>query len=292
MSNNCQIKFGDFHNETIYTWCSNCGNYGIHAAIKRALVAECVSPQNTSMFFDIGCNGNGSDKINGYRFHGLHGRVVPAAVGAHLANRELTVIAFGGDGATLNEGINHLIHAIRSDYNIMFVIHNNENFALTKGQASSATPQGKPMNSSPDGAVEETFTLMDIILPLKPSFAARTFSGDVKHMTKIFQAGLQHKGFSVVEVMQNCPTYNRETTHEWYQERVYDVETREDYDNSNLEQALKTATDIKNNIALGVLYHKPGVDYYQRLLNRKDVNSELYQEVKPFDVTSLFNAFK
>jgi pyruvate/2-oxoacid:ferredoxin oxidoreductase beta subunit len=81
-----------------------------------------------------------------YRFHGLHGRVIPFAAGAKLANMKVSITAFGGDGATFSKGIGHLIHGVRGNYPITFVLHNNTNYGPTTGQASSLTPQGQPMN--------------------------------------------------------------------------------------------------------------------------------------------------
>src|SRR3989339_1792067 len=106
-------KISDYFSQNLYTWCTNCGNYGIHGAVKRALAAENLHPHHTLLCFDIGCNGNGSDKIDGYRFHGLHGRVIPLACGAAVSNSKIKVLAFGGDGGTFGEGLNHLVHAIR-----------------------------------------------------------------------------------------------------------------------------------------------------------------------------------
>ncbi|MEI7578650.1 MAG: thiamine pyrophosphate-dependent enzyme [bacterium] len=290
--NSKPVEFSDYYNPNIYTWCTNCGNYGIHAALKRALVAENISPGNTMMFFDIGCNGNGSDKILGYRMHGLHGRAIPVAVGAHLANRKLQTIAFGGDGASLNEGVNHLVHAIRSDYNILFILHNNENFALTKGQASSATETGRVCDACPDGPVESSINIMSFILAMNPSFAARSFSGDIHQMTDVIRAGIRHQGFSVVEIMQNCPTYNRYSGHEWYQKRVYDVTKLADYDKTDLKAAQNIAQDLKEKIATGVLYEKPRGDFYSKLVNRKDYKTELVEEVKAGEIGKLMEAFR
>ncbi|MFH0820973.1 MAG: thiamine pyrophosphate-dependent enzyme, partial [Candidatus Peregrinibacteria bacterium] len=110
------------------TWCGGCGDYGIQKALERALVLENLGTQDLVIFFDIGCHGNGSDKIGAYTFHGLHGRVIPVAAAAALANPRLKVIAEGGDGGTLSEGINHLVHAVRSNYPMVFILHNNENY--------------------------------------------------------------------------------------------------------------------------------------------------------------------
>ncbi len=291
---NDKVSFKDYYSNNIYNWCTNCGNYGIAAATKRALVAENIVPKDVLMCFDIGCNGNGSDKIGGYRLHGLHGRVIPIAAGAALANRKVHVIASGGDGATLSEGIGHLVHAIRSNYNLTFLMHNNCNYGLTTGQASASTRPGISMNSSPDGTTADTMNFMHFVISLGASFAARTFSGDVEQMTEIIREGIRHPGFSIVEILQNCPTYNKVTPHEWYQERVYDVNTLPDFDNTDPLKALSVASDLDNKIATGILYKdKTSIPFDERVVNRKDITTELVDEVRLYDSVSnrLFENF-
>lgn len=291
--NDCNVKFSDYYSENIYTWCTNCGNYGITTAIKRALVAKKIAPKDAVICFDIGCHGNGSDKIKGYRVHGLHGRVLPFASGVTLANNRLTVIASGGDGGTLSEGLGHLVHSIRSDYDMTFILHNNSNYGLTKGQASATTRQDVPMNSSPDGVTADTLNAMTFVLGLNPSFAARTFSGDVKQMTEIIKAGIDHKGFSFIEVLQHCPTYNKVTPHEWYQERVFDTLFEENYDNTDLEMAIKAASDLDSRLATGVLYQdKNRKDFYNRQENRIGIETELVDEVESQDIEELFQKYR
>lgn len=288
MSNYCanhfendKVSFKDYYSSNVYNWCTNCGNYGIAAATKRALVAENITPREVLMCFDIGCNGNGSDKIGGYRLHGLHGRVIPVAAGAALANRNVHVIASGGDGATLSEGIGHLVHAIRSNYNLTFLMHNNCNYGLTTGQASASTRPGISMNSSPDGTTADTMNFMHFVISLGASFAARAFSGDVEQMTEIIRAGIRHPGFSIVEILQNCPTYNKVTPHEWYQERVYDVTKVSAFDNSNPMMALSIAADLDAKIATGILYQdKDSQPFDKRVANRQNLMTELVDQVQ------------
>lgn len=287
------VTFGDYFSPNLYTWCTNCGNYGIHAAVKRALAAENIPPCQTLLCFDIGCNGNGSDKIGGYRYHGLHGRIISFACGASTANRKLKVLAFGGDGGTLGEGIGHLIHGIRGNFDITFILHNNLNYGLTQGQASNTTKPGVPMNSAPDGITSDPLHPMRTVLALRPSFAARTFSGDVKHMTTTIQAGLQHTGFSFIEILQSCPTYNKMTPHEWYQSRVKDVSQIEGYDPRSYEAASHLAEDLEEQIAIGVLYqNKESVPFMSRQANRIEVNTELIDEVEPVSTRKLFDSFR
>ena len=291
--NQSDVHFGDYFSENLYSWCTNCGNYGIHAAVKRALVAENIAPCQTLLCFDIGCHGNGSDKIGGYRFHGLHGRIIAFACGASVANRQIKVIAFGGDGGTLGEGINHLVAAVRGNFDITFILHNNLNYGLTQGQASATTKTGVKMNSSPDGVTSDPLHPMRFVLSLAPSFVARTFSGDVNHMTQTFQAGLLHKGFSFIEVLQSCPTYNHMTPHEWYQSRVKDVSQIGGHNPSDFAAARQIAEDLENQIAVGVLYqNRQSVPFMDRQANRLQVTSELVDEVHPVSTQKLFDAFR
>ena len=204
-------------------------------AVKNALVLENIEPNKVLMCFDVGCSGNASDKISVNTIHGLHGRVISLASGAKIANEEMTVIASAGDGATFSEGVNHLIHAIRSNYPIVFIHHNNENYGLTTGQASSTTRKGCSMNGSPDGVITNALNPLSMVLSLNPSFVARSFSGDLLHMTKTIQAGIKHNGFSFIEILQTCPTYNKSTPKKWYLDRIKYIEDKKDYDNMLLE---------------------------------------------------------
>lgn len=287
------VTHAQWESENIFTWCTNCGNYGIHGAFKRAMVAEGLKPEQMLLCFDIGCHGNGSDKIRGYRLHGLHGRVIPLAAGAALANQRVPVVAFAGDGATMSEGIGHLVHAIRCNYDITFILHNNTNYGLTTGQASATTPEGVPMNSSPDGVSAPPLAPSHLALSLGGSFVARTFSGDVKHMTRIFQSALHHQGFSFVEVLQACPTYAKHSTHEWYLERIFDVQEDEAYDATSREQALSVSQDVSKRIATGILYQNTRIPPFSMLQqNRRERASELVDEVEPQDITQYFDLFR
>ena len=136
-------QYQDYETDKIITWCSNCGNYSIQNALKRALVLEGIKRNDFLLCYDVGCSGNGSDKIEANTIHGLHGRVLSLAAGAGIANSKMKIIAEAGDGATFSEGVNHLVHAVRNNYPVMFIFHNNENYGLTTGQASSLTRVGK-----------------------------------------------------------------------------------------------------------------------------------------------------
>lgn len=283
-------SMGDYHCENKCTWCDGCGDYGIWTATKRALVESGIPPHGVLLCYDVGCHGNTSDKLLGYRFHGLHGRVLPFAAGAKLANPNLPVMAFGGDGASFSEGIGHLVHAIRSNYPVVFVLHNNANYGLTEGQASSLTWQGQKMNTNPNAAPEHTLPSMDFVFSLQPTFVARGFSGDIPQMTDILKAALMHRGFAFVDLLQACPTYNKFATHDYLLEKCTPVGPTHDV--SNLVEARRIAVDTSETIATGVLYRREDVpNFYERLVPRQGKETTLVQEVAVQDVTTLMEFF-
>ncbi len=281
----------DYHSDNRSTWCDGCGDYGIWAAVKQALVELKIAPSQTLLCYDVGCHGNMSDKLLGYRFHGLHGRVIPFAAGAKLANPKLPVIAFGGDGASFSEGIGHLVHAVRSHYPVVFVLHNNGNYGLTTGQASSLTPQNQPMNTAPNGIPEATLNSMDFIFSLEPTFVARGFSGDIKQLKDIMKEAIRHRGFAFIDVLQACPTYNHFATHTMLLQKCYKVED-ENHDASDFVKARKIAVDTSKRIATGILYRNENVpNFIERLVPRQGKTTTPVEEVQTFDVSKLMEEF-
>jgi len=223
----------------------------------------------------------------GYRFHGLHGRVISLSAGAALANPDIPVIAIGGDGACFSEGVGHLVHAVRSNYNMTFILHNNANYGLTTGQASSLTPRGEKMNTAPLGTVEEPLNSMDFIFSLNPSFVARGFSGNISQLTGIIKSAITHKGFSYVDVLQACPAYNKFAAHEYLLEKCYECET------SDFKTARRAAVDASEKIATGVLYQdKNKPCFLDQLEARKGIGTRLVDEVAEVDVGAWLDRFK
>ncbi len=281
----------EYHTDTRCTWCDGCGDYGIWTATKRALSELGIAPHQVLLCYDVGCHGNGSDKLKGYRFHGLHGRVIPFAAGAALANRTVPVIAFGGDGASFSEGIGHIVHGIRSNYPMTFVLHNNANYGLTTGQASSLTWQEQAMNTSPNGIPEHTLQSMDFIFSLEPTFVARGFSGNIPQLTEILKVAIQHRGFAFVDILQACPTYNHFATHEWLMEKCYDANA-EGHDPSNRAKARELAVDTSERIATGILYQNENMpDFYERLVPRQGKKTLPVEEVKIVGVEQFMKTF-
>ncbi|MDD5751126.1 MAG: thiamine pyrophosphate-dependent enzyme [Candidatus Peribacteraceae bacterium] len=281
----------DYACPNICTWCDGCGDYGIWTAAKRALVGLGLQPWQVLLCYDVGCHGNMSDKLLGYRFHGLHGRVIPLAAGAALANSNVPVIAFGGDGASFSEGVGHLVHAVRSNYPMTFVLHNNANYGLTTGQASALTWQNQPMNTSPNGIPEETLNSMDFVFALKPTFVARGFSGNIPQLTEILKAAIKHRGFAFVDVLQACPTYNKFATHAWLLEHCYDANA-EGHDPKDFEKARAIAVDTSKRVATGILYQNEDIPaFHERLKPRQGMKTTPVEEVKIVDVGEWLKEF-
>ena len=286
-----KASMAQYASENKCTWCDGCGDYGIWTALKRALVELNRQPHEVLLCYDVGCHGNGSDKLKGYRFHGLHGRVLPFAAGAKLANMKVPVVAVGGDGASFSEGVGHLVHAIRSNYPIVFILHNNANYGLTTGQASALTWQGQKMNSSPNGIPEHTLPSMDFVFSLEPSFVARAFSGNIPQLTEVLKIALQHRGFAFVDVLQACPTYNHFATHEYLMEKCFDA-NKEGHDPADFKKAREIAVNSQNRIATGILYQNKDIpNFYEQLVPRKGVATTPVEEVAIRDVSELWKDF-
>ena len=282
------MNIQEYNKNILPTWCPGCGNFGIHMALKKALSDLEILPNNSFVSFDIGCNGNGADKINVNGFKGLHGRSIPLAAGVKLANKKLTVIADIGDGGVLHEGIDHLIQAIRSNYDITILIHNNQNFALTTGQATATTQENKKMYALPDGKPERNINISKMALDFNATFLARGYSGDINQLTEIIKKAVNHKGCSVIEVMQYCPTYNPEMSPQWFTEHIQAVEKPFE----SIKEALENiGTDER--ILTGVIFEDLKTpSFYEKLENRKDVPTELVDEVKNYDISNFLEEFK
>ncbi|MGI6423617.1 MAG: thiamine pyrophosphate-dependent enzyme [Candidatus Dojkabacteria bacterium] len=282
-----KVKVEDFNTKEKNTWCPGCGNFAIHHSLKQAFVDLNLSPSEVVLVFDIGCNGNGADDIEGFRIKGLHGRSIALASGAYLANSKMKVVADIGDGGVLHEGIDHLIHAIRSNYDIMVLIHNNQNFALTTGQATATTREKKPIYAFPDGKPEGSINIGELVLSLNPTFFARGYSGDPKQLTEIMKEAIVHKGLSVVEIMQICPTFNKEANSEWFSSRIAHTTAKQ-----TISEAVAVVKDTEK-IYTGVIYqNRNRPDFLNSLENRKKKKTELVDEVKNYDIKNILSRFQ
>ncbi len=184
------------------TWCPGCGNWGILAAIKSALVGLNLKPEEVVIVYGIGCSGNTANWIRTYSFHSLHGRVLPVALGIKLANYKLKVLAISGDGDAYAEGGNHLIQTARTNIDLTYLVFNNHNFSLTTGQASPTSDQGYVSKTTPFGEPNLPLNPLALALDSHASFLARGFAGDISHLTELIKSAIIHTGIALVDIFQ------------------------------------------------------------------------------------------
>jgi len=253
--------------ETSYkpTWCPGCGNHGIWIAMRQALAELNLKEENVLIVYGIGCSGNGANFTKTYSWHSLHGRAVPTAVGAKLANKDLTVIVMAGDGDSYGEGMGHFIHAIRGNADITYVVHDNHVYGLTTGQASPAANKGYKSKSTPEGIIEKAANPVGLALVNGGSFVARGFSGNATHLKDTLKSAIKHKGFSFVDVFQPCVTFNKINTFKWFFDRLYNLDEKTAYDRYNLDKALKQSLVWGEKIPYGIFYEASRDSYGSNL---------------------------
>ena len=239
-------------------WCPGCGDYMILMAVKRAIVELGLKPEETVIVSGIGCGSKLPHFVNVYRFEGLHGRALPVATGIKLANNKLNVIAVAGDGDAYGIGGNHFLHSCRRNLNITYITQDNSIYALTKGQTSPTSEKGKKTNSTPFGVLEEPINPIALGILTGASFVSRGYSHELDHLTELIKNALQHKGFSLVNVLQYCPSMNKQNTLEFFKEKV---EILEGNDIGNKMEALKLS-ERKDKLPIGIFYNvdKPSYD--------------------------------
>lgn len=247
------------------TWCAGCGNWGIGRSVMQALTESGLSPDKVCIMFDIGCSGNSNDFINAYAMHTLHGRSIPPAIGAKLANHDLPVLVMGGDGSLYGEGGNHFLHACRANHDITVIVHDNSVYGLTKGQASPMADKGFKTKTSPsDGTIETPINPLTIAITQGATFVAQTFAGNVPHLVRSIKDGITHKGFSLINVLQPCVTFNKVNTYGYYFQKSYQLK---EHDSSNLTAALALAMqpELEEKFPLGILYKTDKPTFHRQL---------------------------
>ncbi len=244
-------------------WCPGCGNFGILRALNKALVQMELKPHEVLMVSGIGQAGKLPHYSRANVFNSLHGRALPVAVGARIANSELTVIVVGGDGDGYAEGGNHFLHTMRRNHDMTYLVHNNQIYGLTKGQASPTSDEGFVTRTTPEGTEPPLIPLALAILT-GATYVARGFAGDIEHLSTVIQGGIAHRGFSLIEILQPCVTFNKKNTFQWYQERVYKLDDEKDYDPEDKRQAQARAEEWGDRIPLGVFYRHERATYEER----------------------------
>jgi 2-oxoglutarate ferredoxin oxidoreductase subunit beta len=234
-------------------WCPGCGDFGILRALNKALVEMEIEPHQVLLVSGIGQAGKLPHYTRGNVFNSLHGRPIPPAIGAKITNPELIVIAISGDGDAYGEGGNHFLHAARRNHDITYLVHDNQIYGLTKGQASPTSDVGFVTKTTPYGAASPVNPIALAIVN-GASFVARGYAGDVDHLSSLIKKGITHRGFSLIDILQPCVSFNHKNTYQWYKERVYKLEDESGYDPSNRKAALDKALEWGERIPNGIIY--------------------------------------
>lgn len=235
-------------------WCPGCGNFNIIESLKEALEKIGKKPHEVLIVGGIGQAAKTPQYINSNGFCGLHGRSLPPAIAAKIVNKDLTVIVNTGDGDSYGEGGNHLIHNIRRNVDITHFVHDNQVFALTKGQASPTSDSGYVTTVQVEGSMNEPLNPLLLAISMGAGFVARAFSGDKEHLTSIMTEAIKYKGYALVDILQPCVSFNKINTFQWYSKRVYKIDGS--YDITDKLKAMEKAMEWGDKIPVGILYKK------------------------------------
>lgn len=282
------MEIADFKSDDPVAWCPGCGNFGILNAWKKALVEMDLKPEQVLMVSGIGQAAKLPHYLRCNTFNGLHGRTLPVATGAKIANHSLVVVADGGDGDGYAEGGNHFIHAMRRNVDMTYLVHNNQIYGLTKGQASPTTDEGMVTGTTPNGNYVCPERPLALAVANNCSFIARGFVAEMEHLTGLMKKAIQNRGFSLLEILQPCVSFNKLNTFDWYRDRVYKLE-KESYDPYDRAEAFQKALEWGERIPIGIIFRSRRRTYEEnsglhntKPLTERSVNDEkikkLYQE--------------
>jgi len=253
------------------TWCRGCSNFGIFTALKGAvssLIEDEMSKENIVIVSGIGCSSKIIDYLNLNSFSSLHGRPIISAEGIKLGNPNLKLIVCAGDGGIYNEGIAHLIHAVKRNSDITVLVHNNRTFALTTGQFTATSPEGFKGKSTPKGSMEQPINPLKLVLASNGTFIARGYAFKPNHLKDLIIKAVKHPGFSFVDILQPCISFFDTTS--FYNQRVYEMEEK---DLGSPKEALRKIEEWDYNesndskkIPIGMFYKIQRPTYEERLL--------------------------
>ena len=244
-------------------WCPGCGNFAVLKAVKRALAESGVAPHETLFVSGVGQAAKAPHYLNCNLFGGLHGRALPVATGAKLANPSLEVIVESGDGCTYGEGGNHFLAAIRRNIGVTLLVHDNQVYGLTKGQASPTSEPGFVTKAQPWGALSEPINPVEVAVAMRAGFVARAFAGFGDHLVEVIKRAVAHDGFALVDILQPCVSFNKVSTFGWYKQRCKPIPS--DHDPTDREAAKKLAAQWGETIPVGVIYENDRLPFEKRM---------------------------
>src|SRR5437879_3169769 len=251
-----QLAIADLKGKVDPDWCPGCGDFGVLAAVQKALVELQIPNHNVVTISGIGFSSNFPGFINTYGMHTLHGRALAVATGVKLANHELTVLVTGGDGDGFGIGGNHFVHSMRRNVDLLYIVMDNQIYGLTTGQTSPTSRLGMKTKSMPFGSIEAPVNPISLALAAGATFVARGYSAEQKHLTDLIKQGIQHKGFSFLDVFSPCVTYKHDNTYQWFRPRVKKLEDDSSYDASDWYAAMGKAQLWDDDIPIGEFFQR------------------------------------
>jgi 2-oxoglutarate/2-oxoacid ferredoxin oxidoreductase subunit beta len=254
-----QITMANFKGRVEPDWCPGCGDYGVLAAVQKALVELQIPQHEVATISGIGCSSNFPGFIETYGMHTLHGRSLPVATGVKMANHALTVLVTGGDGDGFGIGCGHFVHAMRRNVDLTYMVMDNQIYGLTTGQTSPTSRLAMKTKTTPFGNVERPVNPIALALAAGATYVARGFSAEQKHLTELIKNAIQHKGFSFLDIFSPCVTYNHDNTVQWFKPRVKKLEDNPDYDSTNFEAAMEKSQLWGDEIPIGKFYERTDV---------------------------------
>ncbi|WP_144932572.1 2-oxoacid:ferredoxin oxidoreductase subunit beta [Paenibacillus sp. 32O-W] len=269
----------DFRNNVKPNWCPGCGDFSVQASIQRAAANLGLEPEQLAIVSGIGCSGRISGYINAYGFHGTHGRALPIAQGLKMANRDLTVVAAGGDGDGFAIGMGHTIHAIRRNIDITYIVMDNQIYGLTKGQPSPRSAEGFKTKGAPHGAIEIALAPLELALAAGATFVAQSFSSNLKQLTSLIEQAINHKGFAFLNVFSPCVTFNKINTYDWFKQNIVEIDDIPDYDPSNRAMAMMKLMET-NGMLTGLIYQDTNKKSYADMVTGFKEEPLAHQDLK------------
>jgi 2-oxoglutarate ferredoxin oxidoreductase subunit beta len=249
-------------------WCPGCGDFGLLAALKQAIVELGLYPHQVMTISGIGCSSNLPGYINTYGMHTLHGRALAVATGAALANHEMKVIVTGGDGDGYGIGGNHFLHSMRRNVDLTYLVMDNQIYGLTTGQISPTSIKGMKTKSTPAGSVENPINPIPLAIAGGATYVARGYVGQVKHLVELIKGGIMHKGFALIDAFSPCVTFNQDNTHDFFKQRTYKLEDR-GHDATDFHAAVEQAYRWGDEIPIGLFWKRddlPSLDQLEPVL--------------------------
>ena len=263
-----KLTVKDFKGRIDPDWCPGCGDFGVLAALKQAIVELGLQPFEVMTVSGIGCSSNLPGYINAYGMHTLHGRALAVATGAQLANHTLKIIVTGGDGDGYGIGGNHFLHTMRRNVDLTYIVMDNQIYGLTTGQVSPTSIKGMKTKSTPFGSVENSINPIPLAIAGGATYVARGFTGQQKHLVELIKGGIQHKGFSLIDVFSPCVTYNHDNSHEFFKQRTRQLEAM-GHDPGDFTAAMEKAYMWGDVIPIGLFWKRtdlPALDELEEVL--------------------------